>query len=90
MPRWIEQTLVGLDTETTGLNTQEDRIFEIGLVTFHGGELEDSWGRLMDPLKPLSKESEEKTGVTNAEVRGQPLFSSLVDDITSRISDRVQ
>jgi DNA polymerase-3 subunit epsilon len=81
--------LVGFDTETTGLSVQEDRIFEIGLVTFQGGERVDRFCELMDPCKPLSDVSREKTGVSDEDLRGKPTFASYADDIVRRLSGAV-
>lgn len=86
---WLSLPLVGFDTETTGLSVQEDRIFEIGLVTFENGKVVDTFSVLIDPMKPLSKESREKTGVTDDDLKGKPFFTAIVDDIANRIENKV-
>ncbi|HNU69834.1 MAG TPA: exonuclease domain-containing protein, partial [Myxococcota bacterium] len=63
-----DAVLVGLDTETTGLDTRRDRVFEIGLVTYRSGDVVENWGRLMDPLVELDQKVVETTGVTTEEV----------------------
>lgn len=89
MAAWREMTLVGLDTETTGLSTREDRIFEIGLTTYEKGELKETWGELVDPGRALSDITVEKTGVTQAEVTGKPPLSAVVGDVLKRIEGQV-
>jgi len=86
---WREMALVGLDTETTGLSIQEDRIFEIGLTTYEKGELTETWGELVDPGRELSPITVEKTGVTQAEVTGKPLLATVVGEVLKRIEGQV-
>ena len=78
-----------MDTETTGLDTSKDRVFEIGLVTYENGELTDTWGPLMDPMVELEDKVVETTGVTTAEVAGKPLFADYVDEIERRIAGMI-
>ncbi|MBM4396286.1 MAG: 3'-5' exonuclease [Deltaproteobacteria bacterium] len=89
MPNWTELPLVGLDTETTGLSLTDDRVFEVALVTYQGGEQAEAWTHMLDPLKPLSAESSEKTGVTNADLAGKPAFASVAGEVVDRLADRV-
>jgi len=84
-----DAVLVGLDTETTGLDTRRDRVFEIGLVTYRSGDVVENWGRLMDPLVELDQKVVETTGVTTEEVSGQPVFAEVVDEIEKRISGQI-
>ena len=87
--RWAEMTLVGFDTETTGLSVTEDRIFEVGMVSFEGGAVVDSYSRLIDPTRPLSQESVAKTGVSDADLHGKPAFQSIAAEVVARLEGRV-
>jgi len=78
-------TLIGFDTETTGLSTTEDRIFEIGLTTFESGKLIDTYGQMIDPMRELSKTTVEKTGVNQEDLVGKPHFAAVVEEILNRI-----
>lgn len=89
MGRWTEVPLVGFDTETTGLSVTEDRIFEIALVTFQGGELVDPYAILLDPMRPLSEASREKTGIRDEDLQGRPVFQTMAPEIADRIRDQV-
>ncbi len=89
MADWKDQTLVGLDTETTGLSSAEDRIFEIGLVTYAAGKKIEEWSRLLNPGRPLSAESVQKTGVRDEDLTGCPMFSEVVAEVLDRIRDRI-
>lgn len=89
MTAWKDMTLVGLDTETTGLSPVEDRIFEVGLVTYQGGEKVEEWSRLLNPGRPLSAESVQKTGVRDEDLAGCPPFRDVVHEVLDRIHGRV-
>ncbi|HWU42523.1 MAG TPA: 3'-5' exonuclease [Bdellovibrio sp.] len=67
-----------VDVETTGLNSSEDSIIEIGLRQFlfnkDTGEIlafEKSYSAFQDPERPLSKEIIALTGITDEMVKGQ-------------------
>ncbi len=89
MAQWMELPLVGLDTETTGLSVTEDRIFEIAVVTFQGDTVTDPFCEMMDPTRPLSEASLEKTGVTDADLKGRPTFAHFAAGIVQRIQGQV-
>lgn len=89
MPAWKDLSLVGMDTETTGLSLIEDRIFEIGLVTYVGGEKVEEWSRLVNPGRPLSAESVAKTGVRDEDLAGCPPFRDIALEVINRIRHRV-
>lgn len=86
---WKEMLLVGMDTETTGLSTEEDRIFEIALVSYQNGSLVETYSELIDPIKKLPPVVEEKTGVKNEDVQGKPVFAHFASDIERRLRDQV-
>jgi len=44
---------------------------------------------MLDPLRPLSAESSEKTGVSNADLAGKPAFATIAADVVARLADRV-
>jgi len=69
-----------IDTETTGLDTEQDKIIELGFVTF---EYDASSGKIYrilarydgfeDPKEPLSDVVKELTGIDDAMVQGHSL-----------------
>lgn len=61
-----------VDTETTGLSPQEDRLIEIAAIRVRGGKEVSRFETLVDPERPLSTEIVELTGITNAELNGAP------------------
>lgn len=89
MVKWKDQDLVGLDTETTGLSPVEDRIFEIGLVTYSRGVKVEEWSTLLNPGRPLSPDSVQKTGIRDEDLRDRPSFGDVVAEVLDRIRDRI-
>jgi DNA polymerase-3 subunit epsilon len=77
-----------VDTETTGLDQDTDKIIEIGLVAFEydpdtgqAYRVLDSYGGLEDPGIPISAEITEITGITNAMVAGKRIDDARVTTI---------
>lgn len=74
-----------VDTETTGLNQDTDKIIEIGLVAFEydpdSGQayrVLDSYDGLEDPGIPITQEITEITGITSDMVAGKRIDESRV------------
>ncbi|GAB1344560.1 3'-5' exonuclease [Gemmatimonas sp.] len=73
-----------VDVETTGLDTSNDRIIELGLVAFafdgagivYNVDAKREW--FEDPGIPIPAEATEITGITNEMVRGQRIDEAAV------------
>jgi DNA polymerase-3 subunit epsilon len=71
-----------VDLETTGLNPNENRIIEIGLLEFKflgtdSSVISSMYSGLQDPGEPISQEVAQLTGLTDAAVRGQRIDWSV-------------
>jgi DNA polymerase-3 subunit epsilon len=77
---------VAFDVETTGFN-KNDRIVEIGLVTFKNGQLLEEWSTLLNPQRDVGKSNIH--GITASMVSTAPLFEEVVNDIFRIIDGRV-
>lgn len=87
---WRLMRLAVLDTETTGLNPQGgDRVIEVAVVHFDNGEVTDRWSTLVDPGAPLHADVTRITGITDADVKGQPRFSEIVGELLGRLHGRL-
>jgi len=82
-----------LDTETTGLNHQEDKIIELGIVAFEYDpvtgqiiRITDRYNGFEDPGYPLAKEIIEITGITDEMVAGQRFDQEAVNQLASKAS----
>ncbi|SMB94591.1 ATP-dependent DNA helicase DinG [Desulfonispora thiosulfatigenes DSM 11270] len=73
-------SFVALDLETTGLDESAE-IIEIGLVKFIDGEITDKYQTLLKPSKPISKEIEELTGITNEMLKDKPKWAMIEHDV---------
>ncbi len=81
----LEEPVVVLDFETTGLNTKTDCIIEIGAVKLYQHTIIDSYGTLVNPKVSLEPIITKITGITDMMLRDQPLieeaFPKLLDFI---------
>ncbi len=82
-----------VDTETTGLNQDTDKIMEIGLVVFEydpetgqAYRVLESFGALEDPGIPITPEITEITGITQEMVAGQRIDDARVAELVSDAS----
>lgn len=68
------------DLETTGTNIATDRIIEIAVIKMlPGGETIRKTSRV-NPTIPISEESTAIHGITNEQVKDQPLFKDIAKD----------
>jgi DNA polymerase III epsilon subunit family exonuclease len=84
--RWIDLPLAAIDVETTGLEPEEDRIIEIGIVHFESGEVQDVYGQLIDPDMPLPEEVSELTGITEDDLEGKPTFDEIAGEVADELA----
>lgn len=79
-----------LDVETTGINPDEDRIIEIGILEFgllegrDDPEILNLYGALEDPGLPLSPEIQRLTGLSDAVLSGQRISWDYVRGLMQR------
>ena len=83
----LSRSLVFFDVETTGLNVGKDKIIELALLKVNpdGSEEERVWR--INPEIPISKEAEAVHGISNAELKYEPVFADVADDILSFIEN---
>lgn len=87
--RSTTSSIVVLDFETTGLNTQRDRIIEIGAVKLEDGEIKASYSTLVNPGQLLDPRITEITGITDAMLQGQPSPAEATEKLLEFIGDAV-
>ncbi|TLN00078.1 3'-5' exonuclease, partial [bacterium] len=46
-------SLVAIDIESTGLDSQSDAIIEVAAVRFNGHRVEAEWSSLINPGRPI-------------------------------------
>ncbi len=79
--------IVVLDFESTGLNTARARIIEVGAVRLEKGTIVDSFEQLVDPGEALSPKITEITGITDANLQGQPKAAEVLPKLLAFIGD---
>ncbi len=82
---WASARFVSFDLETTGTDTENDRIIEIGVAVFEGGTVVDRWAQLVDPEVPLPEIITEVTGIKPEELVGQPKLADVADQVLSYV-----
>lgn len=89
-----DNLLLVFDTETTGLLlhpnaplSKQPKIIEFGGILLQNGEVVEEISLLIDPQESLSEEIVKITGITDDDLRGQPLFSQHVPFL-KRLFDR--
>lgn len=82
---WADVKIAAIDVETTGFSFEEDRVIEVGIVTFQGGEVIDSWGSLVNPHRPIPQVVVELTGIKDEDVATAPSFEAVAGEIEARL-----
>ncbi len=77
-----------LDTETTGLDPRSHRILEVACIELvNHVPTGAKFHKLVDPEMEISAEAASIHGITNAKVKGAPVFSAIVSEFLEFIGD---
>lgn len=87
---WADGYLLGFDTETTGVDVQNDRIVTVALIEStgpgRGGELARTW--LINPGVPIPEGAAAVHGITTEHaVAHGDAPAPLLDEVASRLAD---
>ena len=80
--------LAFVDIETTGGNSERDRITEIGIKTLANGQ-QIAWECLVDPQTFIPQNIQRLTGITPEMVAGQPPFDELALQIKRELEGKI-
>ena len=80
---------VAFDLETTGLNSREDQIIEIGAVVMKDGKEVRRFQTFVDPHKKLENVTTELTGITDEMLKGAPSIEEILPKFIEFVGDRV-
>ncbi len=86
----LDRPLVCFDLETTGLDTQKDRIVEVGLVKLHPDGARESMQRRVDPGIDIPEVATRVHGIRNDDVRGlfgEPTLAKLGAELIAFLGD---
>jgi len=76
-----------IDTETTGVNPQQDRIIEIGIIKIHPDGREEFLSSLINPGIPIPPDAIKIHGITDADIAGKPSFREFAPKLFEFIKD---
>ena len=79
--RPLDDTIIVLDFESTGLNTATDRVIEIGAVKLVGGTVADSLSLLVNPQRPLPPKITDITGITDMMLADKPTAETAIPQL---------
>ncbi|WP_084126056.1 exonuclease domain-containing protein [Demequina sp. NBRC 110054] len=68
---WLDETMVGFDTETTGVSTANDRIVTAAIITRRAGEEPVTRTWLVNPGVEIPARAIEVHGITNEQARAE-------------------
>ena len=80
-------TIVSLDIETTGLDSQTDAIIEIGAVRFKGNRVEAEFSQLINPGRPVPPFITQLTGITDQMIRTSPPLREVLPGLADFAGD---
>ncbi len=83
------QVYVVVDLETTGGQNSFHRVTEIGAVKLAGGEILGRFQTLVNPGRPIPREIQQLTGITNEMVRTAPPFREVADALDEFTRDAI-
>lgn len=69
----LDGKFVIFDTETTGLDSEYDRLTQIAGLVFSDGRIYSTFDTMVDPERPIPEKITELTGIDDAMVEGAPL-----------------
>jgi predicted DnaQ family exonuclease/DinG family helicase len=74
---------VALDTETTGLDPENDEIIEVAAIAFDEHGVEGELHTLVRPLRPPPFQIERLTGIRATELMAAPSFAGVASDLSA-------
>lgn len=83
----MEDAIVVLDFETTGLNTRSDRIIEIGAVKLQNGRIIDTFEQMVNPGMPLPPIITQITGIEDHMLMDAPSAAEALPKLLEFIGD---
>ena len=73
----LDRPLVWFDLETTGVDTEKDRIIQMGVVCMYPNGERSEFVQLFNPGCPIPADATAVHGITDADVQGQPTFQEF-------------
>ncbi|HNO68892.1 MAG TPA: 3'-5' exonuclease [Pseudomonadota bacterium] len=81
---------VVIDTETTGVSVQTDRVVELGAIFCLRGSVVDSRKMRLNPQMKIPAEASAVHGICDEHVAGKPTFAQIADRFVDYITGRAR
>jgi predicted DnaQ family exonuclease/DinG family helicase len=82
------KSFVALDLETTGLDSENEKIIEVGLVLFEDGNVTEKFSRTVNPGKMVSDNVLILTGIRQKDLDSSEPLEKILPDIKNFIEDK--
>lgn len=89
MHETIKNTVVIVDTETTGFVSSRDNIIAISAIKLENGKIIGKFSSLIDFGKPIPCGITHLTGITNEDIQGKPLIYDVMTKFAEFCQDHV-
>lgn len=86
---WNDAPLAVIDVETTGLDPEHDRIIEVAIIEFRGGEVTQRYSTLVNPGRDVPPEVVKLTGIQPEELETAPRFADVAAAVVEHLEGRV-
>lgn len=84
---FIKNRFIAFDIETTGLNSQQDRIVEVGAVLFENGKVVDSYESLVNAKVNISADVTRLNNITNRMIKNAPSENQVYYELVNFLGD---
>lgn len=86
---WVDCPIVFIDVETTGRDSTNDRIVELGVVLGQRGEVVKTYNWLFNPGRAIPPEISAIHGITDADVADKPSFAETAVEILESLAGAI-
>jgi DNA polymerase-3 subunit epsilon len=84
-----DEIFVCVDCESTGLETETDRIVEIAAAQFTFAEVLDQYESLIDPERPIPKVSQDIHNISSTMVEGKPKIAEALPAVLKLLEGKI-
>ncbi len=83
----LERPLLFFDLETTGLDTEKDRVIEIACIKMYPDKRQERFESFVNPERPIPAEITQLTGISDPLVAQAPTFRALTQELMPLLRD---
>lgn len=78
---WEDVPIAMLDVETTGRDSGQDRVIELGIVVGRRGEVIAKYNWMVNPGRPIAPDAQAVHGISDADVANAPAFEVIAHEV---------